>query len=164
MPSNSIAGGSSARITLTHVSDVHPGSDDRAYFVARFKLGLFGKPVTRTFWGRATTNDFRWDRVAPGDLQPLVGSDVSSEVSIAAVEIEPEQFTAEATGEVITVTSRAVVVLADETLDQATRRSGSVMRRAEVIPAVHALAMHGDGYAGYGGPPEPVTPQVGGLV
>lgn len=123
------AGGPPARVTLAHVSDIIPASDNRAYFVARFKLGLFGKPVTRTFWGRAEGDTFRWDRVSPNDLRPLVGSDMTGEVSIAPVEIESEQFTAEVTGEIITVTSRAVVVLADETLDQATRRSGSVMRR-----------------------------------
>ena len=131
------------RVTLVSVSDAVV-TDSGLFFRARFKAGVFGKPVGRTFWAKASDDGATvWDRVSPDDLRQLVGADMTGEVSIAAVEIEPEEFVNDKTGEVHTVSSRSVVRFSDETLDQATRRSGSRMRSGS---AAQALAIHGDGY------------------
>ena len=166
-PHNSPAAQSGPRVTLTSVSEVRESANGNPYFVARFKAGTFGKPTPRTFWGKSSDSGrLIWDRVSPEELAPLVGQDLTGEVAVVPVEILPEQFTVEETGEVVTVTSRSVVVLADETLDRATRRCGSVLaaentRTNEPVvtqmdggPArylatsgIGTLAMSGDGMA-----------------
>ena len=88
----------SAATTLVSVGDVQEAGD-RLYFLASFKRGLFGKPVHRTFWGQAQDDGTpKWERVSPQDLTSLLGRDLSSEVEVVACEIEPEEFTVDATG------------------------------------------------------------------
>ena len=151
MMSNATAPRPPSRTVLVSVSETSETTGGKVYFSASFKTGIFGKPARRTFWAGADTLGLpTWDRVSPEDLQPLVGSDVTGEVEVVAVPIETEHFTNEATGEICEVTTRSIVRFADETPEQATRRSGSRMRQTGV-PAVHALAIHGDGYTGSGG-------------
>ena len=140
-----------SRTVLVSVSEASVSTGGKVYFSASFKTGLFGKPVKRTFWSDTTGDDTpTWDRASPDDLRPLVGRDLTGEVEVIAVPIETEHFTNEATGEIYEVTSRSIVRFMDETPEQATRRSGSRMRQASV-PAVQALAIHGDGHPGNGG-------------
>jgi hypothetical protein len=118
-------------VTLVEVGEVQTTEAGRPYFVARFKRGAFGKAVSRTFWSKESDGSTIWDRVSPDDLTPLIGHDISSEVSIEAVEIEPEEFVSPTTGEVHEITSKTIVRFSDETLEQAVRRSGSVLRQHE---------------------------------
>lgn len=115
-------------VTLVHVGEEETTGDGRLYFTARFKRGLFGKPVTRTFFSRKEDGEIVWERASPDDLRPLIGHDLSGEISIEPAEIEPEEFISSTTGEVHAVTSKAFVRFADETLEQAVRRSGSTLR------------------------------------
>lgn len=166
-PNNPPAAPSGPRVTVTTVSEVRESSNGNPYFVARFKAGVFGKPVARTFWGKQADNGtVRWDRVSPTELAPLVGHDVTGEVAVVPVEILPEQFTVEETGEVVTVTSRSIVRFSDETVERATRRCGSVLLREDTttyepvvsqmdggparflaMDGVASLPMSGDGMA-----------------
>lgn len=144
-PNHTPAAPSGPRVTVASVSEVRESANGNPYFVARFKAGVFGKPVARTFWGKLTdSGSVRWDRVPPQELAPLVGHDVTGEVAVEPVEILPEQFTVEETGEVVTVTSRSVVRFADETIEQAARRSGSVLLR-ENNPAREPVISQMDG-------------------
>ena len=151
-----------ARVTLTAVSETRVSEGGKPYFVARFKSGVLGKPVARTFWAaQADDGTATWPRIAPDDLRLLVGADLTGEVEIVAVDIEPEEFVNDRTGEVHEVSSRSVVRFADETVERATRRSGSRLRQPTATPPApvpqaapppaQALAVHGDGYAGAGG-------------
>ena len=116
-------------VTLVHVGEVQSTDTGRSYFVTRFKRGIVGKAVSRTFWSKQSESGATiWDRVSPEDLTPLIGHDLSAEVSIEAVDIEPEEFVSPTTGEVHEITSKAIVRFSDETVEQATRRCGSVLR------------------------------------
>jgi hypothetical protein len=155
-PHNYPAQPSGPRVTLTSISEVREAANGNPYFVARFKAGVFGKPISRTFWGRKDDNDrTTWDRVSPAELKPLLGQDLGGEVHIVPVQIRPEEYLNESSGEIHVVTSRAVVKLGDETLEQATRRCGSILAaerapaQEPVIPQMsdEALALSGDGLA-----------------
>lgn len=151
MMSNATAPRPPSRTVLVSVSETNETAGGKAYFSASFKTGIFGKPVKRTFWSDADKLGIpTWERVSPEDLQPLVGTDLTGEVEVVAVPIETEHFTNEATGEIFEITSRSIVRFADESTEQATRRSGSRMLHAGV-PAAQALAIHGDGHTGSGG-------------
>ena len=116
-------------VTLVHVGEVQSTDTGRSYFVTRFKRGIVGKAVSRTFWSKQSESGATiWERVSPEDLTPLIGHDLSAEVSIEAVDIEPEEFVSPTTGEVYEITSKAIVRFSDETVEQATRRCGSVLR------------------------------------
>jgi hypothetical protein len=121
----------SSPVTLVHIGEVQSTESGRSYFVARFKRGALGKAVSRTFWSKEIEGEIVWDRISPDDLLPVVGHDLSAEVSIEAVEIEPEEFVSPTTGEMYEITSKAIVRFSDETLEQATRRCGSMLRHAE---------------------------------
>lgn len=161
MFSNPTAGTSRppSRVTLVSVSDPRVSEGKKVYFAAHFKAGLLGKPVGRTFWSdTADDGTPTWERASPDDLRAMIGADLTGEVEVVAVEIESEEFVNERTGEVHVVSSRSVVRFADESVEQATRRSGSQVRKATVLPAAQALAIHGDGYAGDGGQLAPGVP------
>jgi hypothetical protein len=122
-------------VTLVHVGEVQSTDTGRSYFVTRFKQGILGKAVSRTFWSkRNASGNTIWERVSPDDLTSLIGHDLSAEVSIEAVDIEPEEFVSPTTGEVYEITSKVIVRFSDETLEQAVRRSGSVLRTPEDVP------------------------------
>lgn len=127
------------RVTLVDVSDILFADNGNPYFVATFKRGLLGKPVTRTFWGRPSGDDVRWERVSPDDLAVMKGRDLSGEVFIEAVEIEPEEFVVPETGETKILTSRTIIRFMDETREQACRRCGSVLRQSRLESPGDAL-------------------------
>ena len=119
------------KIMLVHVSETEVASNGNPFFQARFKQGHLGKALVRTFWGKHNEDgDLVWDRISPEELSRLKGRDLSGEITIDAVDIEPEEFVTE-TGEVRIFSSRAIVRFADETLEQAVRRYGSVLRDTE---------------------------------
>ena len=115
------------KIMLVHVSDVEVASNGNPFFQARFKQGHLGKAVVRTFWGKHNEDgDLVWDRISPEDLSQLKGCNLSGEITIEAVDI-----TVPETGEVRMFSSRAIVRFADETVEQAVRRYGSVLRETQ---------------------------------
>jgi len=118
--------GPSGRVTLVAVSEPRTTDGGRPFFVARFKRVVLGRPVSRTYWAPTTTAPSPWDRLSLDDLRPLTGEDLSGEVEVVPVEIEPERFVGE-DGLVHTVTTRTVVRFADEPLVQACRWCGSVL-------------------------------------
>src|SRR5690606_14039203 len=112
---------SQERVLLVSVSDVETADNGRPYFTAAFKRGLLGKAVSRTFWGKLVGEGIAWERVSPDDLEAARGHDLSAEISIEAVDIEPEEFVVPQTGEVRLVSSRTIIRFADETVEQAVR-------------------------------------------
>lgn len=120
------------KIMLVDVAEVEVASNGNPFFLARFKQGVLGKAVVRTFWGKHNEDgDLVWDRISPEELSQIKGRNLSGEISIEAVNIEPEEFTVPTTGEVRMFSSRAIVRFADETVEQAVRRYGSVLRDTE---------------------------------
>ena len=54
-----------SRTTLVSVSEASVSTGGKLYFKATFKSGVFGKPVSRTFWSDATGDDTpTWDRAS----------------------------------------------------------------------------------------------------
>lgn len=112
-------------VTLVHVGRVFVTEKGTYYFQATFKLGMFGMAVLRTFTG---THDeeagVKWARCSPEAMQELIGKDLSKEVFIEAVEVEPYPVTYADTGRVVIFNSRTIVRFADESQEQAIRRIG----------------------------------------
>ena len=129
-----------AKVILTEVGEVQTSEQNgNPYFIARFKQGTFGKTVVRTLWGKEDDDgEIVWDRVSPDELAKLVGRDFSGEVFVEAAEIEPQDFVVHQTGEVVTYTSRSFVRFADETQEQALRRSGSQIKKTGLLPSLEA--------------------------
>ena len=120
------------KIMLVHVSEVEVAENGNPFYLARFKQGHLGKAVVRTFWGKHNEgDDLVWDRISPEELSQLKGRNLSGEITIEAVDIEPQEFIVPETGEVRMFSSRAIVRFADETVEQAVRRYGSVLRNTE---------------------------------
>lgn len=113
------------RVTLVNVGDVHCDDHGTAYFRASFKRGLVSSSVSRTFYGKKRDDGtVYWYRASPDDLRPYIGSDLSAEVSLEEAQFEPHQYVSPGTGKVTTIHRQVLVRFADETLEQAIRRSG----------------------------------------
>lgn len=127
------------RVTLASVGPVEQTPTGRLLVPAYFKRGTFGRPVRRAFWGTVdpATQQASWERVTPEELQALVGRDLTGQVSVEPLDIEPKEITSSTTGEVTTIHSLTVVRMADETVEQAARLYGVVPRkpRLEVEPS-----------------------------
>ena len=117
------------RVTLVSVGEVKTAENGNLYVKARFKRGAFGKPVSRTFW--ASSDDeggTTWKRATPKELKSFVGHDLSGQIFVEPVDIEPKDITIRSTGEVKTITSTVVVRFGDETLQHACRRYGVTLK------------------------------------
>lgn len=126
---------SHTKVTLVSVSEPKLSDTGIPYFIAAFKAGVIGKLVRRTMYGKTTGDGTtEWERASPEELSALKGHDLSGEVSIEAVEVEPQEFVVPMTGEVKIITSRSIVRFADETTEVAVRRSGSVLRQSATLP------------------------------
>ena len=120
------------RITLVSVSEVMRTTTGKPYFFARFKRGPLGRLVSRTLWGEVIAGgQIRWERASPEEVEGLSGQDLTGLVSVVAVDVEPKEITLPNTGEVRTITSMALVVFPDETVEQVARRYGVVLRAPE---------------------------------
>ena len=124
-------------VLLTGIGEVQISErTGNPYFTLQFKQGPFGKTVTRVMWGKPLEDDFiQWARISPEEAEALKGHNLAGQVEIIGVEIEPENVYID--GELVTrngapvmVGSRTIVKFADENIEQATRRSGSVPRKA----------------------------------
>lgn len=127
------------RVTIASVGQIEQTPTGKLLVPAYFKLGVFGRPVRRAFWGNVdpATQQVSWERVSPEELQALVGHDLTGQVHVEAIDIEEKTFTSTKTGEVTTLTSLTLVRMADETVEQAARLYGVVPRkpRLEVAPS-----------------------------
>ena len=118
------------RVTLTSVTEPEPNNGN-LFFKPRFKRGPFGKPATRTFWGRPDdAGNVVWERASPEELVAIVGQDLTGTVEVVPVDHEPKTFTVESTGEIREYSTTAVVVFSDESLEQVCRRYGITPRAA----------------------------------
>lgn len=130
-------------VILMHVGRVFVTEKGTYYFQATFKLGKFGKPVLRTFTGiHDDEAGIKWTRCSPEEMQELVGEDVSQEVFIEAVEVEPYPVTYVDTGRVVIFTSRTVVRFCDESQEQAIRRIGLTPKEEKRTPEWHQPVAH----------------------
>ena len=129
-------------VVLDRITEVQRTKSGKHYFAAYFKAGLFGRSVRRSFFGlTAEDGSVNWERASPEALMPLVGQDLSAQVSIEAADVEPKEITIKATGEVIEITSMSVVRLEDETLESALRVYGHRLRESK--PEVQPIAPPG---------------------
>lgn len=129
---------STPKVVLDRVTDAQTSPSGKTYFAAYFRLGLFGRSIRRAFFAtKADDGDLSWDRASPDALKPLIGQDLSSEVEVHAIEIEPVTYTTQE-GEIREATSGRVVKFGDETLAAAARTYGFTLREAtaEVVPLV----------------------------
>src|SRR5690554_4101788 len=117
-------------VRLLEVGDIQIGKDSgNPFFSIIVKQGPFGRAIPRYIWGRFQEGgSILWDRISPEEAKHLVGLDLTGHVEVVAVDIEPEEFVNEKTGEVYTALSRSVVRFMDETLEQVVRRYGSTLR------------------------------------
>jgi hypothetical protein len=152
MSSNANPLSSPTRVILDRITEVAKTDSGNAYFAAYFKAGLFGRSTRRAFFGTPQPDgSINWERVSPAELKPLVGQDLSGQVSVEPIDIEPREITLKTTGEILTMTTATIVKLADETIEAAARVYRYELRKqqAEVLPIApagfHLVA--GDGAA-----------------
>ena len=136
------------RVVLDRITEVTVTSSGTPYFAAYFKSGVFGRAVRRAFFGKANDDgSTTWDRASPQDLASLVGHDLSGQVFVEPVAIEPIDYTDKKTGEMKSITSASVVRLADETLEAAARVYNYTLRVERPVIAAGFHVVGGDGAA-----------------
>ena len=134
------------RVVLDRITETAVTPSGAPYFAAYFKAGIFGRAVRRAFFGKvADDGTTTWDRAAPEDLASLVGQDLSGQVSIEPVAIEPVEYVSKQTGEVKAITSASIVRLVDETTEAAARIYGYTLRDERPVVAAGFHVVGGDG-------------------
>lgn len=131
------------KVTLVSVGEIKTTETGKVYVEAYFKKGIFGRSIRRSFWGTlGEDGQIRWERATPEELQALVGQDLTGQVFIEALDVEPKEIVMKHTGEIRTVQSAVIVRMVDETVESAARFYGVTPRQQRVeVPPLSALTV-----------------------
>lgn len=140
-----------SKLTIVDVADPQESTNGNPYFTCRVQTGL-NRVITRNFYGvNQPDGSIRWQNFSPEQafVFMLMETDLSNQMHLETAEIEPEKIilpggeVAQRDGQDVYVNQRTVIVVGEESLEQACRRSGSLPRKAVPERAFQSVGVNG---------------------